>query len=71
MVDINDFVQSMKNGPDKFVLTDEGEIKKLLGIEINHIDEKSLKLSQPLLNYMILYLLNIDTNGYGMDTNTN
>ena len=71
MVDINAFVQSMKNGPAKFVLTDEGEIKKLLGIEINHIDEKRLKLSQPLLIYMILYLLNIDTNGYGVDTNTN
>ena len=32
MVDINTFVQSMKNGPDKLVFTDEGDINKFLGI---------------------------------------
>ena len=34
MVDIHDFVQSMKNGPEKFVLIDEEDINKFLGIEI-------------------------------------
>ena len=32
MVDINAFVQSMKNIPEKFVFIDEGDIKKFLGI---------------------------------------
>ena len=69
MVDINAFVQSMKNGPDKFVLTDKGDINKFLGIEITHIDENRFKLSQLLLIYRIMSLLNIYTNNYGMDTN--
>ena len=37
MVDINAFVQSMKNGPEKFVLTDEEDINKFLSIEITQI----------------------------------
>ena len=48
MVDIDDFVQSMKNGPEKFVLIDEGYMKKFLGIGINLIEGKILKVSQPL-----------------------
>ena len=32
MVDINDTVHSMKQGSEKFVLTDEGDMIKLLGI---------------------------------------
>ena len=69
MVDINAFFQSMKNGPGKFVLTDKGDINKFLGIEITHIDENRFKLSQLLLIYRIMSLLNIYTNNYGMDTN--
>ena len=45
-----------------------GRYKCFLGIEITHIDEKRLKLSQPLLIDSIIYLLNIDTNDYDMDT---
>ena len=44
-VDIDAFIQSMKNRPEKFVLTDEWYINKLLGIEITHIDEKIVKVS--------------------------
>ena len=69
MVDIDTFVQSMKNGCDKFVLIEEGDKNKLLGIEITHIAEKILKVSQPFSIEIILSLLNIDTNYYGMDTN--
>ena len=43
MVDINYFVQSMKNGPEKFVFTDEGYIK-IVDIEITPIDEKIFKV---------------------------
>ena len=58
----------MKNGSEKFVLTDEGDMKKLIGIEITHIDEKILKVSQPFLIGIIIYLLNIETNDYDVDT---
>jgi hypothetical protein len=33
MTDINTFVKSMKDGPGGYVLTDEGDINKFLGIE--------------------------------------
>ena len=69
MVHTDDFIQSMKNGPDKFVLTDEGYIKKFFGIEITHIDDKIFKLSETFLIGSIISLLNIDTNNYGMKNN--
>ena len=69
MVDIDVLVQSIKNGPEIFLLTDERDINKFVGIEITHIDQKIFKLSQPLLIDRIISLLNIDTNNYGMDTN--
>jgi hypothetical protein len=34
MKDINNFIKSMKDGPEEYVLTDEGDINKFLGIEI-------------------------------------
>ena len=37
MIDIDAFIQSMKNVSRRFVLTNEGDIKKI-GIEITHID---------------------------------
>ena len=33
MIDIYAFVQSMKNGPEKFVFTDKGGIKHLLALK--------------------------------------
>ena len=60
-VDIDASIQSMKNRPEKIVLTDEWYINKLLGIEIIHIDEKIVKVSQSFLIYRIISLLNIDT----------
>ena len=70
MVDIDSFFQSMKNRPEKLVLTDKGDINKFLSIEITHISEKRFKLSQPFLIDRIIYILNIYTNDYGMDTNS-
>ena len=69
MVDIDAFVQSMKNVPEGFILKDEGDIKKYIGIEITHIDEKRFKVSKHFLINMIISLLNTDTNNYSMDTN--
>jgi hypothetical protein len=34
MKDINTFIKSMKDGLEGYVLTDEGDINKFLGIEI-------------------------------------
>ena len=70
MKDIDYFVASMKYRSENFVLTDEGDINKLLGIEITQLDDKRFKISQPFLIDPILSFLNIDTNEYGMDTNT-
>ena len=58
MVDMNAFVQSMKNGPKNFILIDKGDIKKFIGTEITHIDGKKFKLSQPFLIDSIISLLN-------------
>ena len=46
---IDSFVKTMKTGKENFVLTDEGDINKSLGIEIIKLDEKRFKVSQPFL----------------------
>jgi len=35
----------MKEGPEKFVLTDEGDIDKFLDTEITHLDENRFRIS--------------------------
>ena len=67
---IDSFVESMKTGKDNFVLTDEGDINKFLGIKITQLDDKRFKVYQPFLIDPIVNFLNIDTNDYGMETNT-
>ena len=70
MKDIYGFVESMKSGSENFVLTNEGDINKLFGIEITQRDDKIFKISQPFLINIITSYLNIDTNKYGMETNS-
>ena len=70
MVETDAFTQSMKNLPERFVLTDKGDINKFLCIEITHIDENRFKSPQPFSIERIIYLLNIDINYYVMDTNS-
>ena len=50
MKDIDEFVYSMQHGPENFILTDEGDIDKFLGIEIKDqgLGEFEL-LAQPFL----------------------
>ena len=67
---IDSFVELMKTGKKNFVMTDEGDINKFLGIEITQLDDKIFKVSQPFLIDQIVSFLNIDTNDYGMETNT-
>jgi len=62
---IDDLVESLKNGEEKYILTDEGDIDKFLGIEIKikHFEDGSFELSQPhLINIItrILQLLRLD-----------
>ena len=37
----------MQNGKEYFILTDEGDINKFLGIEIKHLCDKRFELKQP------------------------
>ena len=67
---IDSFVESMKTGKENFVLTEKGDINKFLGIEITQLDDKRFKVYQPFLIDRIVIFLNIDTNDYGMETNT-
>ena len=46
-LDINSFVKSMKDGAENFILTDEGDIDKFLGIEITQLDNTRFKICQP------------------------
>jgi hypothetical protein len=45
MKDINTFVTSLKDGLKEYVLTDEGDINKFLGVEIKEITRNKFKLS--------------------------
>ena len=63
-------VKSKEVGPENFTLNDEGDIDKLLGIEINHLGEKRFKISQPFMIDIIISFLNIYTNEFGLRTNS-
>ena len=69
MGNINRLVDSMKNGDKNFVLTDEGDINKFLGIEITQINDKIFKISQPYLTDRIISFLYIDANDHNVETN--
>ena len=70
MKKIDGFVKSMNSGSENFVLTDKGDINKLLGIEITQLDYKIFKISQTFVIEIITSYLNIGTNNCGMDTNS-
>jgi hypothetical protein len=68
--DINTFVESMKDGPKRYVLNDEGDINKLLGIEIKEITRNKFKLSQSFLIKRIVNLLGLGQNEFNVQTKT-
>ncbi len=70
MKDINTFVTSMKDGPKEYVLTDEGDINKFLGIEKKEITRNMFKLSQPFLIGKIVNLLGLGQNEFDVQTKT-
>ena len=60
MKEVDDFVKTLKNGPENFVLTDEGDIDKILGIEIIQLNDLQFKLSQMFLYNRIASFLRIN-----------
>jgi hypothetical protein len=70
MKDINTSVESMKDGPEGYVLTDEGDIHKFLGIEIKEITKNKFELSQPFVIKQIVNLLGLGQNEFDVHTKT-
>jgi hypothetical protein len=70
MKDINAFVKSMKDSLKGYVLADEGDINKFLGIEIKEITMNKFKLSQPFLIKQIVNLLGLGQNEFDVHTTT-
>ena len=70
MRDIDNFVRSMQNGKENFILTDEGDINKFLGIEIKHLDDKRFELKQPFLIERICRTLGLIDNDWKAETNS-
>ncbi len=58
----------MKDGPKGYVLTDEGDISKFLGIEIKEITKNKFELSQPFLIEQIVNLLGLGQNKLDVHT---
>jgi hypothetical protein len=65
---INTIIKSMKDGPEGYVLTDEGDIHKFLGIEIKEITKNKFELSQPYLIEQIVNLLGLGQNEFDVHT---
>jgi hypothetical protein len=66
--DINTFVESMKDDPEGYVLTDEGDKNKFLGIEIKEITKNKFEVSQPFLIEQIVNLLGLGQNEFDIHT---
>ena len=49
MKDIDGFVKSNRSGSENFVLANEGDINKFLGIEVSQLDDNIFNISQPFL----------------------
>ncbi len=60
---IDAFITSLKNGPENFVFTDKGELKRYLGVEISPLPDGSsgFSMTQPFLIEQILKAADIDT----------
>ena len=70
MKDIDSFVNSMQTGPENFILTDEGDIDKFLGIDIKQLSENKFEISQPFLIERIVNLLGLKDNDFDANSNS-
>jgi hypothetical protein len=64
------FIRSMQHGKENFILTDEGDINKFLGIEIVQHDPNTFELVQPFLINRILHFLGLCHNEFKTDANS-
>jgi hypothetical protein len=69
MKSIDAFICSMQHGKENFILTDEGNINKFLGIEIVQHDPNTFELVQPFLINQILHFLGLCHNEFKTDAN--
>jgi len=59
---IDEFLISLKHGPEQFIFTDEGNIERYLGVEVTRLDDGSgFTMTQPFLIERILQAAEIDT----------
>jgi len=58
----------MMEGPEQFILTDEGDIDKFLGIDIPHLSENKFEIVQPFLIDRIVTLLGLTNNKCDIST---
>ena len=68
---IDDLVESLQNGEEKFLLTDEGDIDKFLGIELKHNKDGSFEMTQPHLTDRIIKLLGLEKEDNRWKTSAN
>ena len=69
MKDIDSFIRSMQDGPENFILNDEGDVNMLLWIEITIYEDSSFELSQLFLIERLLSVLSLSNNEF--ETNPN
>ena len=70
MKEIDFFVNSMQNGSENFILTDEGNIDKFLGIDIKNYEDGRFELTQPFLIEQIVKFLGLSDNDFNVDTSS-
>jgi hypothetical protein len=70
MKSIDRLIESMQKGPEGFILTDEGDIDKFLGIEIRHLEQNKFEIAQPFLIDRIVRLLGLLDNDFDVEANT-
>ena len=59
---IDEFVKSLKDGPENFDFTHEGSFEAYLGVEISQLpDKKGFQLSQPFLTKRIIQALGFES----------
>ena len=56
---IDDFVTSMINGKENFILTDDGDLARFLGVEIGYKSDGTIHMTQPHLIQRILDLCGV------------
>jgi len=58
---IGTFIKSLNEGPEKFDLTDEGDIKNYLGVKIERLEDGSFEMKPPFQIDRILKVIVMET----------